>query len=206
MRARPNFKPSAHLAKGLYFGDWPINIDYYEKNMRLKTNWIDEIGKNKFFLNDKVIIIQPSGSVRSLDRQRYLSPAEYYTLVKKYLSDNYTVITTGSMGDKEFYNWKPSAPKNYFMTSNQIFGYNHVNSITLNSFLQTVNTADKIISVDTWLKTYAALAGINTFVIQSRCKGNYLNVGSDVGDIIFLNSKWWPNLQVVPFHEAIKIS
>jgi hypothetical protein len=205
MRARPNLKPSAHLSKGLNFGDWPINQEYYKKNITLNTNWINEIGKNSYFNGNRVIVIQPSGSVKTLDRQRYLTQNEYNSLVKRLVNDNYYVITTGSQGDKEYYNWRPWTNKNYFMTSNQLFGMNNVSSIDLKTFLQTINTAEKVISMDTWLKTYTSIAGIETVVIQSRCRGGYLGVGSDVGDSIFLNTKWWPNMRVIKYEDLFLV-
>ena len=201
MRSRPNLKPSGHLAKGLYFGDWPVNQDYYEKNIKTKTDWIQELGKNPFFKDNRVVILQPSGSTKSLDRQRYLSQNEYNALVKRLVNENYHVITTGSLADKEFYNWRPWTTKNYFMTSSLLFGFNKVSSINISTFLQTINCAEKVISMDTWLKTYSSICGIETIVIQSRCRGGYLRVGSDVGDSIFLNTKWWPHMRIVKFED-----
>ncbi len=203
MRSKSNLKPSAHLSKGLNFGDWPLNQEYYKNNIKLSTNWIDEIGKNPFFNGNRVIILQPSGSVKNLDRQRFLTQNEYNALVKRLVDNNFVVITTGSQADKEYYHWRPWTNRNYFMTSSQLFGFNSVTSINLQTFLQTVNAAEKVISMDTWLKTYSAIAGIDTTVIQSRCRGGYLRVGADVGDSIFLNTTWWPNMRVSKYEDLL---
>lgn len=199
-----NFKPSGHLSKGLFFGDWPRNIEYYRKNMRLRTGWMEEIGKNADFNDQKIIIIQPSGSNKSLERQRYLTIEEYNAIVKRFVNEGKIVITTGSLHDKQYYNWRAWNNKNFFMTSNQLFGLNTIQPIDFRKFLQTIHSAETVYSCDTWMKTYTAICGMETIVFQNRCRGGYLRVGSDVGDSIFLNTDFWPNMRIIKIEEVVK--
>jgi len=206
MTQKINFKPSSHLARGLDFNDWTRDIDYYKKRMVLKTDWINRFGKNPMFLNEKVIVIQPSGSMKNYDRQRYLENFEYNFLVKKFIDAGYCVVTTGSESDKDFYKWKPTSPKDWFITSKRLYGNKNVNQIDLNMFFKTVNCAEKVISADTWLKTYTLLCDIPTFVFGNRCRGKYLPVGADPCDYIFLNKNLWNNLEVKTIDEIIKMN
>lgn len=62
--------------------------------------------------------------------------------------------------------------------------------------LRIVNSANKVISVDTWLKTYSLLVGIPTTVVMTRWNGEYKQYGEDVTDWIFLNPKIWRNIKL----------
>lgn len=201
-----NFKPSAHLARGLDFNDWTRDIDYYKERMVLQTDWIEKLGKNQLFDSEKLIVIQPSGSMRNYDRQRYLEVFEYNYLVKKFLDLDYSIVTTGSESDKEFYKWKPMSNKDWFMTSKKIYGQKNVSSIDLGVFLKTINCASKVISADTWLKSYSLLCGIKTHVFGNRCRGNYLPIGSDPCDYIFINKILWKNLEVNTIDQLISLN
>jgi len=203
MMQKINFRPSAHLARGLDFNDWSRDIDYYKNRMILKTDWVDRFGKNPLFNNEKVIIIQPSGSVKNYDRQRYLEVFEYNYLVKKFTDVGYNVVTTGSDSDKDFYKWKPTSSKDWFMTSRKLYGQKNVMPIDLGLFFKTINSSEKVISADTWLKSYSLLCNIPTFVFGNRCRGNYLPIGADPCDHIFLNKKLWSTLEVKTIEEII---
>lgn len=200
-----NFKPSAHLARGLDFNDWGRDIEYYKKRMTLKTDWIERFGKNNFFSNERLIIIQPSGSVKNHDRQRHLELYEYNYIVKKFIDLGYSVVTTGSEADRDFYKWKPISPKDWFMNSKRMYGQKTISPIDLGLFLKTINTAEKIISADTWLKSYSLLCNIPTYVFGSRCRGKYLSIGADPCDYIFLNGNLWNKLQVSTIEDIINM-
>ena len=198
-----NFKSSGHLAKGLDYGDWGRDINYYKQRMVFKTNWREKFGKHPHFENQKTIIIQPSGSVRDSNRQRYLEVFEYDCLVNKYLDLGYNVITTGSDGDKEFYKWKSNRENNWFLTSNRMTGNKSSTPIDLSIFLKILHSVEKVISADTWLKSYSLLCGIPTIVFNNRCRGRYLPIGSDPCDHIFLNKDFWQNLEVKTVEEIV---
>lgn len=201
-----NFKPSAHLSRGLYFGDWARDLEYYKNRMVLKTDWVELFGKNPVFKNEKVIILQPSGSSRNYDRQRYLELFEYNYIVKKFIDLGYDVITTGSDGDKDYYKWKPTSKKDWFMSSKKLVGFKSLIPINLNLFIQTINCAEKVISADTWLKSYSLLCSIPTFVFGNRHRGKYLPVGADPCDHIFLNKNIWEKLEIKTVEEIIEMT
>ena len=201
-----NFKPSAHLPRGLDFNDWARDIEYYKNRMILKTDWTERFGKNPLFKNQKVIVIQPSGSMKNYDRQRYLEVFEYNYLVKKFIDAGYDVVTTGSELDKDFYKWKPICAKDWFMTSKRLYGQKTIVPVDLGMLLKTINGSEKVISADTWLKSYSLLCGIPTYVFNNRCRGHYLPVGSDPCDHIFLNKNLWNNLEIKTVHELMEMN
>lgn len=206
MTQKINFKPSAHLSRGLDFGDWAKDIEYYKNRMILKTDWIERYGKNPLFDGKKTIILQPSGSTKSNDRQRYLEFYEYNFIVRKFVDLGYDVITTGSESDKDFYKWKSIGNKDWFMTSKQICGYKNMMKIDLNIFIQTLNVAEKVISADTWLKSYSLLCSKPTTVFLSRCRGNYLPIGDNPCDHIFLNKNLWTTLELKTVPEIMDMN
>lgn len=206
MTKKINFKPSAHLARGLDFNDWGRDTAYYKNRMVIKTDWVERFGKNPQFVGEKLIVIQPSGSMKNYDRQRYLEIFEYNYLVKKFIDLGFTVVTTGSETDRDFYNWKPISGKDWFITSKRLYGQKSVSASDLKMFMKTVNSAEKVISADTWLKSYSLLCGIPTFVFGNRCRGNYLPIGADPCDYIFINKTIWENLNVMTIEELITMN
>jgi hypothetical protein len=62
----------------------------------------------------------------------------------------------------------------------------HREPSTLENLLAVVNGCAEVIAVDTWLKTYSALAWVPTTVIATRYDQPYDNPG----DQIFLNPLW----------------
>lgn len=190
-------KTSAHLARNLDYNDWKINPDYYESRLPKNTNWIDIIGKNNIFESKKLMIISPTGSVRSDSKQRFLTTAEYLTIVNLYLQKDWFVYTTGSETDINLY---PAInhQNHAWITSTKIYKNGSlVSTHPFIHFLKTINSASELISVDTWLKTYTLLAGIPTKVIESKFYDSYLPFGYDPSDFVFLNAKVWPHLSIV---------
>ena len=206
MTSKINFKPSAHLSRGLDFADWSRDINYYKDRMVFKTDWKERIGINSNFHNKKTILIQPAGSTRIKNRQRYLEQHEYEILLNKFLDLDYNVITCGSDYDADFYKWKPNHHKSWFLNSNKIIGYKFKSAINMKTFLQTINSAEKIISMDTWIKTYTLLIDMPTYVINNRSHGQYLNYGTDSCDYIFINKDLWENLHLLKFEEILDLT
>lgn len=194
----PTFKTSAHLADKLYHGDW-VNYEKYIPRIEKNVPWIERFGKLES--SDKIITICPSGSDRNPARQRYLSKREYQLLLKKY--EDYTVYVVGSRGDFKFYRM-PNRPNLHWLTSKEIL--NHAGNgrpIGLPHMLRIINSSEKVISVDTWLKTYALLAGIPVNIIRTRWKGQYGEYGRDVTDYVFLNKEIWPEIEFFKIEELI---
>ena len=206
MTQKINFKPSAHLSRGLDFNDWGRDLEYYKKRMIFKTDWVERFGKSQIFMNDKMIILQPSGSTRNYDRQRYLEIFEYNYLVKKFLDLGYVVVSTGSENDKDHYRWKPTSKNDWFMTSKKLYNQRSITPIDMNSFIKIINTANKLISADTWIKSYSLLCNIPTYVFSNRCRGKYLPIGADPCDYIFINKDIWTNLNIMTIDDIIKMT
>jgi hypothetical protein len=187
----PGFRSSAHLADGLNYGDW-INEDKYIPRIKSYVPWIEKLGT--FKSEEPIFILAPSGSSKDKNRQRYITPEEYNKLIEKNIKLNYTIYSAGSVSDLHYYGLNKNK-NTYWLTSDKIYSWDGTSrDINLHQMLQVINSASKVISTDTWLKTYTLLCGINTTVIKTRWNGSYKELGSDITDFIFLNNKIWPFL------------
>jgi hypothetical protein len=198
MKALPTFKQSAHLADGLDFNDW-ANESKYISRIKGKVNWIGHLGKQP---SDKpVVIIAPSGSHKATNRQRYLHNGEYEWLVHRYLDKGYKVYVAGSMNDLHHFKLI-DRPNFYWLNSDRIYdGKGIGKQSNLLNMLRIVNSAEHVVSMDTWLKTYTLICGIPTTVIKTRWDGIYKSYGEDITDYIFLNSNIWPHLTLIKWEE-----
>ena len=188
----PNFKQSAHLVDGLNYGDW-INENKYMTRIRHYVPWGINIGKIQS--NKPVVIIGPSGSSKDVKRQRFLHHHEYRQLVNRYLDKGYSVYGTGSVSDLHMYGLIQKE-NSYWLTSDKIYSYKGEINSDLRGMLKIINSAEIVISMDTWLKTYTLLCGIPTTVIETRWSNSYRPYGEDVTDWIFLNPKIWEHIQM----------
>jgi hypothetical protein len=198
VKSHANFKQSAHLADGLNYGDW-INHNKYECRVKSYVPWIDKFGKIE--TKDPILIIAPSGSVKDNKRQRYLTPDEYAKLISIQSKLGYRIYCVGSLGDLEYYGLIAEV---LWMTIDKIYSSSGSEDISFQKMLQIINTASKVISMDTWLKTYSLLCGIPTIVISSRWDGAYREYGSDASDFIFLNKCIWPALTTEKIENLLK--
>jgi len=200
MKSNPKFKQSAHLADGLYFGDWK-NENKYINRIKRYVPWAERLGKEKF--DKPVVIIAPSGSNKDIQRQRYLHHHEYQQLVDLHLDKNYRVYATGSMAD--LHHFKLINKDNfYWLCSDNIYsGNGNVEKIDLRKMLRIINSAVHVISMDSWLKSYTLLCNILTKVVKTRWDGKYKPYGEDVTDWIFLNTDIWPSLKMTTIEELL---
>ena len=197
-------KTSAHLARNLDYNDWKKNSNYYESRLPKLTDWVERIGKNDIYKSRKLMIISPSGSVRSESKQRYLNTTEYLTIVNIYLQKGWTVFSTGS--ETDIISYPAINHQNHlWITSTKTFkNGSMVSTHPFINFLKIINSASEVISVDTWLKTYTLLAGIPTKVIESKFYDTYLPFGHDPSDFVFLNKNVWPHLSIIRPEDIIK--
>lgn len=194
----PNFRTSGHLADGCFYGDWK-NVDKYAARLNSHMPWVNVLGSKK--TKKPHIVIAPSGSERNPSRQRYITPIEYGKLVDKYVDKGFTVYTVGSENDYKFY--KSHAAKSIWLSSYYLRAANATRTHSLKDLLQVVNGARKVLSMDTWLKTYSLLCDIPTTVIRTRWNGVYYPYGRDVTDFIFLSKKIWPKIKFAQIEELI---
>ena len=187
---------SAHLADDLDYGDWKRNTEKYKNRMIRSTDWLLDIGKNPDLTNKKSVVIAPCGSFRVDTRQRYILPDEYTAIVKTYLNNGYLVYSTG--GHKEFdYYPKIINENHYWLMSDKLIHKNKNTPLkNFGEFLQIINSSNVVVSVDTWLKTYACLAGLKTRIMATRYHGGYEKTVDDPADTIFLNPDFWPTMQI----------
>lgn len=197
---------SAHLAQGLYFTDWHLNTDIYKKRMVLTTSWINDIGVVHEYKSKKTMLICPSGSYRSNYKQKYLSNDEYVGIVNYYLKNDYHVISTGADKDYAFYS-KINHDCHFWIMADKIVEKNqNTKPLKFPDFLQIINSATEVVSVDTWLKTYTCLAGIPTKVIPNRTNNDWLPFGADPSDYIFLNEDFWDCMKITKPEQIVSSS
>lgn len=194
---------SAHLADNLDFDDYKKNPQKYKARMIRQTNWKTEIGLSYDFSDKNLCVICPSGSNKTSWKQRYLENSEYETLVNFYLGKGHVVVSTGSEKDHKFYA-RIDHKNHYWLTANYIFGTKKNEELnSFHNFLQIINCAKLVVSVDTWLKTYTSLAGLETKVIQNRFNGIYEPVGFDPSDYIFMNEDFFPTMKIVQLQNLV---
>lgn len=204
MISHPNCKGSVHIPEDLNYGLWGSNTRKYLDQIPRNMPFLQTIGR---LVNPratkKVIGLCPRGSDHSSTwKQRYLSRDEFQQIVKKYLQENATVLVFGSSEDLSYYNIYQD---NNVIFMNSKFAVSHPAPkypITMRHMLSAVNTCDEIISVDTWLKTYAVLAGIPCKVIMNRYFGKSTMEYSDPSDKIFLDPDFW-GFSIVPIEDLI---
>lgn len=206
LKSTGRLQNSAHLAQGLYFTDWYLNTEIYKNRMVRSTQWLEEIGNVHDYKAKKTMLISPSGSFRSYHKQKFLSNDEYIGIVNYYLKNGYFVISTGADKDYSFYS-KINHDCHFWMMADKIVEKNqNTKPLKFPDFLQIINSATEVVSVDTWLKTYTCLAGIPTKVIPNRTNNDWLPFGADPSDYIFLNEDFWSYMKLVKPEEIVSSS
>lgn len=194
----PNFKSAGHIPRGLNYSDWCVNAQNYVNQLVTRIPLIERFGKMLNLRNTKGVVgFCPRGSDHhSTWKQRFLSKEEYNKIITKQLANDKTVLVFGSESDLEFYG--VYADNNViFINSNFAQSYPAPRyPITMRHMLSCINGCEEIISMDTWLKTYAGLAGIPCKIIMNRHHGQSL-ASTDPSDGIFLNKGAW-NFELVP--------
>lgn len=195
---------SVHIPLDLNYGDWAQNPKVYLDRITKKAPFVKTLGK-LINLRDtkKVIGVCPRGSDHnSTWKQRYLTKDEYNQLIKKLLSEDATVIVFGSEQDFQHYGIYQNN-KVLFMTSNYAVSHPAPKyPITMRHMLTAIHGCDIIISMDTWLKTYAAIANIPCKVIMNRYFGKSTLDYADPSDSIFLNPDFW-GFEVAPLNTLL---
>ena len=123
-------------------------------------------------------------------KSREISVEEYRKLAKKFLRRN-TVIVIGSNKDLQQYGMIDHSHF-FWLTFDKLINYKgNETPVAVKTVLSIVNACKLIISVDTWLKTYAGIAGLPTIVLRTRFNDGYLDQQIDLSENIFLNKKMW---------------
>jgi|GEM_PF-6263467 len=198
IKRKPTFRTSGHLADRLDYGDW-INENKYKERIISSAPWTELLGKVE--TDKKILILAPSGSERTALKQRYLNRNEHKDIIRKYLDLNYMVYNIGSESDCAYYGLPDSC---YWMSSKKITSKKETKAINLKEMLQIINSAAKVISMDTWLKTYTLISNIPTIVVKTRHGNKYQKYGEDVNDYIFLNKNIWSNINMMTIEEILK--
>jgi hypothetical protein len=200
----PHFKGAAHIPDTMNFGEWVSDPKKYLRRTKQNMPLLDMFGK---MLNPRktsaVVGLCPRGSEhQSVNKQRYLSQAEFKKIVNRLLDQDKTVYAFGSPSDVEHYG---EIQHNNFIWMTSEFGISHPAPRYPSSFrhmLSCINGCSELYSVDTWLKTYGALAGIPTKVIMSRRNGVTVPPPADASDYIFMNQEHW-NFELVDVQSLV---
>jgi hypothetical protein len=200
-----NCKGGGHIPDTMNFGEWSSDNHKYLSRINKSMPLLDIFGK---LVNPRatkgVIGICPRGSDHNnLAKQRFLTTDEFRRLVSKFIEKDLTVFAFGSVNDVEHYG---SIQHNNFIWMTSEFGISHPAPRYPTSFrhlLSCINSCDELYSVDTWLKTYSALAGIPTKVILSRRHGVTMIPPADASDYIFMDREFW-GFDFVDIHSLLK--
>jgi hypothetical protein len=199
----PKVVSCGHIPRDLNYGDWGANPQKYVSKLVTKLPLIKKFGKMLNLRNTKKVVgLSPRGSEHIAHwKQRFLSRDEYNRVVANLLKENATVLVFGSESDLGHYGVYPDNNV-IFMNSN--FAVSHPAPkypITMRYMLSCVNGCDEVISVDTWLKTYASLADIPCRMIMNRVQGRS-TPNADASEYIFVNPALW-GINVVPLESFL---
>jgi hypothetical protein len=199
-----------HLPMNLDFRSWSRQEDFQDITRALPLQHL--FGKYRNPLNSKgIVAIAPKGSnspsfVDSPKGTRYtksreLSKEEYNRLVREFAKKN-TVFIIGSPKDYDYYGIVPHSRVFWAMFDKIIDHSGKEYASNVKTMFSIINSCKKVVSVDTWLKTYSCMAEIPTIVIRTRFNGGYLDENVDVSENIFLNKQMW-NLRVAKIEDLI---
>lgn len=204
LMSHPNFKPAGHLPVSLDYSDWKHKHQYFIDTMVTETPWRTTLGvEPNPFQTSRVIVICPSGSTKDKSRQRFLTPEEFQSLSHFYLDGGCTVL--GCMSEEDVRIYRPIKHPHFgFLSADKLSTPKKETRHNAAKMLRYVNSADLVISPDTWLKTYSMLAGIPTVVIMTRWNGRYRLIGEEVADYVFLHPAIWKNIRFARAEEFVK--
>jgi len=177
-----------YLPANLDYSDWARHPEQYVARL---VTWLPVREKFGCAPNPRpttrLVALAPRGSdtCRPFERKR-LTVEEYRQLVGQLLVRDCTVVTVGSEKDLAEYGLYPHSNHIWLSSDWRVSYPEHREPSTLELLLAVVNGCDEVIAVDTWLKTYSALACVPTTVIATRYDEPYENPG----DQIFLNPLW----------------
>lgn len=203
MKSEKKLYSCGHLPDNLDYFDWLHKTEKYVSKITKKTDWIKRIGtKNKKELS---LILAPRGGNSNHNKMRHLTPEEFEELVQSYVK-KWKVYCIGSREDREFYP-RINSKNCFWINSNEkIHESGDIEKHSFSDFLKEIHSASRIISVDTWIKTYTLLCGMDTFIIKTRnnTTKEFFKWGEfDPGDKIFLNPAIWPKLKMCEPKELI---
>jgi len=202
--------PSNHLPnnENICYSDWQ-NVEKYKKTMIFNTDWNLKYGKNKSLPDSNVIGLTPSGSWKSQNYRRFLAKEEFNTIYLKILESKKTPFIFSNISDYKYYCIaNKNLTKGFYLTDKEIFNFEKKTKTAIDAkfFITAVHNCEKIISTDTWIKTYACLINLPTTVIANRdYNGKDVKYGGQSNsDYIFLNTDFWPTLKVVGYKDLIE--
>ena len=143
-----------------------------------------------------IVCIAPRGSS---DTKR-IYPDEFYYLVDAYLERKWKVYVVGTDDDMKLYGERRCT----WINTDFIHTPDKSYSIDANTMLKIINSADLVISVDTWVKTYSCLLGIPTIVFKCRTQDRENFFHNAAGDVIFLNLDFWKTMVLVSIEEFLQ--
>jgi hypothetical protein len=210
LAASPFCVSTCHLPKSLDFRKWAKPEDFKDAFQSLPLQHL--FGKYRNPFNTKgIVAIAPKGSnspsfVDSPEGVRYtksreLGKEEYNRLVREFARKN-TVFIIGSPKDFDYYGIVPHSHV-FWATFDKIIDHTGKEyASNVKTTLSIINACKKVVSVDTWLKTYSCMAGIPTIVVRTRFDGNYLDKQIDLSESIFLNKDFW-NLRMARIEDLV---
>jgi len=203
--------PSNHLPdhENFCYSDWK-NVEKYKKIMVFNADWNLKYGKNKSLPDSDVIGLTPSGSWKSQKYKRFLAKEEFNKIYLKILESKKTPFIFSHITDYKYYCVGNNIlTKGFYLTDKEIFDFEKKTkkSIDAKFFITAIHNCEKIISTDTWIKTYACLINLPTTVIANRdYNGKDIKYGEESNsDYIFLNTDFWPTLKVVSYKDLESI-
>ncbi len=172
-----------------YENEWNKNLDIFkEYGINNKPGWIKNFRIGKEFKYQ--VTIAPKGSLFGMvgSKKNILSYSDWVNTLKFFNNRGIKLIILGT----------PEENKDY----PDITGINSDRrSYSFKEQMELIAGSDIFIGADSWGKTFAALAGIKTFVFKP-ITGNDLKDWTDPSEFVFI--KPWPEITVVKNFNELK--
>ncbi|MDP3148609.1 MAG: glycosyltransferase [Ignavibacteria bacterium] len=163
-----------------YFDEWNADINIFEKyGVKKSPEWAANFATKKV---EKQIAIAPMGSMVGMvgSKKNVIDPRIWKQLIGYLVSKNYKPVILGV----------PSEAATYPCLEN----CTDKRSFSFEEQMQIIASSEFFIGADSWGKTFAALAGLPTFVFRP-IYGEDLKNWKDNSDYVFLDP--WNNITVV---------
>jgi len=172
----------------LDYDEWASLTDEYTRRLVPEIPLIERFGTVPKD-GRRVLCLVPKGSLV----QKTVYPDEFRTIVNRYFKEGWKIYAVGGLSEITSY----QDDRCDWINTDYIKTPDRTLSIDTKTLFRVLNSCDLVISVDTWVKTYTCMAGIETLVLRPRLPPHQ-HAYFQAGDHIFLNPGIWKTMKLLP--------
>ena len=184
----PNFRGMGVTPRKDYSEEWGEHLDIFrDYGVVASPKWVRQFAANRD--GSRTVAVAPQGSLVGMagTKRNIIEPGDWPAVLEFLKGQGYHPIILGAPNERETY---PSPE-----------GCEDCRSFSFREQMEHIAASELFVGADSWAKTFAALAGIPTFVFDA-IKGRDWQGFKDSSDFVFLDP--WECLHVVSGLEALK--